>query len=143
MEQYTTIQEVQQLLEKMYNDLNSIYYNNELAPTLITIMKSRHGKDLGWGSAEKIWYQKEDNDNHESNAYYEINICADALYMSIHEIANIMLHEMAHIYNAQNNIKDTSRFGTYHNKKYAQTAESHGLICREDPNGKTDIVLLS
>ena len=136
MKQYTTIQEVHQLLEKMYNDLNSICYNNELAPTLITIMKSRHGKDLGWGSAEKIWFQKKGNESHEATAYYEINICADALYLPIHEIACIMLHEMAHIYNAQNDIKDTSRSGTYHNKKFAQTAERHGLVCKEDPNRK-------
>jgi hypothetical protein len=103
-------------------------------------MKSRHGKELGWGSAEKIWFQKDssaDTENQNAPSYYEINICADALYLSIYKIAEIMLHEMAHIYNAQNDIKDTSRAGTYHNKKYAEVAEAHGLICTEDPNKKS------
>ena len=40
-----------------------------------------------------------------------------------------MLHEMAHLYNLENGIKDTSRAGTYHNAKFKATAEEHGLIC--------------
>lgn len=37
------------------------------------------------------------------------------------------MHEMAHLYNLQNGIKDTTRSGTYHNKKFKETAELHGL----------------
>lgn len=136
MKQYTTIHDIQQLLEKMFNDFNSEFYNNELAPTMITIMKSRHGKELGWGTTNRVWYQKDTKESNSTNSFFEINICADALYLPIHDIAEIMLHEMAHIYNVQNQIKDTSRNGTYHNKHFASTAKSHGLLCDKSPNSK-------
>lgn len=136
MKEYTNIHDIQQLLEKMFNDLNVEFYDNTLAPTLITIMKSRHRKELGWGTSGKVWHQKDSTENKELTSYYEINICADALYLSILDIAEIMLHEMAHIYNSQNDIKDTSRNGTYHNKHFTTTATEHGLICDKTPNHK-------
>ena len=37
-------------------------------------------------------------------------------------------HEMCHHYCAVNNIKDTSRGGTYHNKKFKEVAEGTGAI---------------
>lgn len=133
MKKNTTIQDIQHTLEKLFNDLNSEYYNNELPPILITIMKSRHGKELGWATAGEVWHQKENGDSENTNSYYEINICADALHLSINDIAEIMLHEMAHIYNTQHHIIDTSRNGTYHNKRFALTAQAHGLICESTP----------
>ena len=130
---YDSIQDVQNLLEKMFRDFNARFYNNELIPAMITIMKSRRGGQLGWCSSQKIWFQKDvgsiDKESEYKDTHYEINICADALNMSIHELADTMLHEMAHLYNLINDIKDTSRSGTYHNKRYQETAETHGLIC--------------
>ena len=38
-----------------------------------------------------------------------------------------MLHEMAHLYNLNHGIKDVSNNGYYHNKKFKETAEAHGL----------------
>lgn len=34
---------------------------------------------------------------------------------------------MAHLYNLQIDVQDTSRSGTYHNTKFKKTAEQHGL----------------
>ena len=133
MKKNTTIQDIQYTLENLFNDLSSEYYDNELPPTLITIMKSRHRKELGWATAGEVWHQIENGNSEEMISYYEINICADALYLSINDIAEIMLHEMAHIYNAQCHIIDTSRNGTYHNKRFASTAQAHGLICESTP----------
>ena len=39
-----------------------------------------------------------------------------------------MLHEMAHLYNLNHGIKDVSNNGYYHNKKFKETAEAHGLV---------------
>lgn len=44
-----------------------------------------------------------------------------------------MLHEMIHLFNLENGVKDTSRGGTYHNKKFKEAAEKHGLIVESDP----------
>lgn len=40
-----------------------------------------------------------------------------------------LLHEMAHLYDLENGIKDSSGTNNaYHNKRFKETAESHGLI---------------
>lgn len=39
---------------------------------------------------------------------------------------------MVHLYNLQIGVQDTSRSGTYHNKKYKEAAEQHGLIVDKD-----------
>ncbi len=38
-----------------------------------------------------------------------------------------MLHEMAHLYNLTHGIEDVNNNGYYHNKKFKETAEAHGL----------------
>jgi hypothetical protein len=44
-----------------------------------------------------------------------------------------MLHEMAHLYNLVHGIKDNSNNGYYHNLKFKETAEAHGLIISKHP----------
>jgi hypothetical protein len=39
---------------------------------------------------------------------------------------------MCHLQNLQREIQDTSRSGTYHNRKFKETAESVGLIVEKD-----------
>lgn len=43
-----------------------------------------------------------------------------------------LLHEMAHLYNAQSGIQDTCRSGLYHNKQFKRAAEEHGLVVSKD-----------
>lgn len=64
--------------------------------------------------------------------YYEINVCAEHLARPFKEVAGTLLHEMVHLYNVQNGIKDTSRGGTYHNLKFKNSAALHGLIVEND-----------
>ena len=40
---------------------------------------------------------------------------------------------MGHLWNLQNEVQDTARGGTYHNKKFKQIAEEHGLIIEQHP----------
>ena len=47
----------------------------------------------------------------------------------IEETLDTMLHEMVHLYCRENNIKEVSRGGKYHNKKFKGIAEAHGLTC--------------
>ncbi len=56
----------------------------------------------------------------------------------IGEVAATMLHEMAHLYNLTHGIEDVSNNGYYHNKKFKETAEAHGLhIEKHDKYGWT------
>lgn len=40
---------------------------------------------------------------------------------------------MVHLWNLQTDVQDTSRGGTYHNKKFKAVAEEHGLIIDQHP----------
>ena len=40
-----------------------------------------------------------------------------------------MLHEMVHLYCRENGIKEVSRGGKYHNKRFKAEAERRGLVC--------------
>lgn len=40
-----------------------------------------------------------------------------------------MIHEMVHLYCREHGIKEVSRGGAYHNKKFKEVAEAHGLTC--------------
>mgnify|MGYP000003553189 FL=1 len=39
---------------------------------------------------------------------------------------------MVHLMNLQNKVQDTSRSGMYHNKKFKEVAEKHGLTVEKD-----------
>lgn len=40
-----------------------------------------------------------------------------------------MPHEMVHLYCREHGIKEVSRGGSYHNKRFKEIAEAHGLTC--------------
>jgi ribosomal protein S6 len=42
-------------------------------------------------------------------------------------VAATMLHEMAHLYDLTYRIKDVRNNGYYHNMKFKETTEAHGL----------------
>lgn len=58
----------------------------------------------------------------------EINIGAGTLSRPIENVCATLLHEMVHYFNYENGIQDTSRGGTYHNKRFKTEAEARGLI---------------
>ena len=71
-----------------------------------------------WNSALDIWNIRLKD---------VLQICAEYIDRPIGEVAATMLHEMAHLYNLTKGIKDVSNNGYYHNKKFKETAETHGL----------------
>lgn len=80
----------------------------------------------GWCTGWKAWSDNENADKDEG--YYEICITSEHLNREPKEVAETMLHEMAHLYNTLQGVQDCSRSGLYHNKKYKDAAEAHGLI---------------
>ena len=134
-------------LESLFSSFNQKFYNGELQTPVITISPDTTRGAYGWCTSWKAWsnldpeekttdisqMSKEDLDALQNEGFYEINICAEHLARSFNLIAETLLHEMVHLYNLQIGVQDTSRNGTYHNKKYKEAAEKHGLTVGKDP----------
>lgn len=113
-----------EFLENAYDVLNLKYFNGELPKVVIVSMSNP--KEYGHYSLYDAWAT-------EDMAYREISISAETLNRKIENTIATLLHEMTHHYNAMNNIKDCSRNGTYHSKKFKEQAELRGLIIEYDP----------
>ena len=115
-------------LEELFMVLNERYFNDELVKPVITISPNTAKVNCyGWCTTYKAWKEKDGGDG-----YFEINIVAEHLARPFYDVAGTMLHEMVHLYNLEKGVKDTSRAGTYHNKKFKDYAESHGLNVAKD-----------
>lgn len=116
-------------LHKAFDMFNKEYYKGQL-PTPIIIVQTRGNKKntLGWCTINPIWENSETNEKK-----YEINIVAETLNRGIHKVMSTLLHEMVHLHNLINGIKDVSRGNTYHNMRFKEVAERHGLIIEHDP----------
>ena len=110
-------------LEKMFRALNDRYFGGKLPEPIITIQSTP--KSYGHISVQKVWKSGEDN-------RHEINIGAGTLDRPIENVTATLLHEMVHLYNMENGIKDTSRGGTYHNKRFKTEAEKRDLLIDYD-----------
>jgi len=66
---------------------------------------------MGHCTVAKVWRKKEDS-------AYELNIAAEVLNYPIEETLDTLLHEMVHLYCRENGIKEVSRGGKYHNKRF-------------------------
>ncbi len=115
-----TMAEAQLALMNAFNKINADFFNGELEKVIITLKEGAKKNAYGWIEVKKNWKQgKEER--------HEINISADFLDRPINHIIATLIHEMCHLYAIQNNIKDTSRANIYHNKKFKEIAENHGL----------------
>ncbi len=118
------ISEVTAFLEKAYDILNQQYFESCLPRVVITIQSSP--KAYGHYVPREVWQEQEIR-------YREINLGAESLNRPIANTIATLIHEMVHHYCAMSGIKDTSRGGTYHNKKFKEQAELRGLIIGYDP----------
>lgn len=114
-------------LGELFDMFNAHLFNNEVEKPVITISPDTTSGAYGWCTTQKIW--KSDDEE-----YYEINICAEHLNRPIKEVCATLIHEMVHLDNLIKGIKDTSANGRYHNKKFKETAEAHGLIIEKQGN---------
>lgn len=111
-------------LHKGFLLLNNRMFQGALPTPAILVQNqgTRKRNILGWCTQEKIWADKE-----KTIQMFEINITAEYLNRPVTEIMGTMLHEMVHLYCNIHDIKDTSRAGTYHNKRFKEQAESFGM----------------
>ncbi len=124
------ISKMQNKLESSFTFLNDSLFDGSIKPVFITIQSQGRKKNtLGWASTINFW----ENGSPESGKQ-EINICAEYLKRPVAEIMETMVHEMVHIWNAQNSIKDCSKSGR-HNMKFKTKCESVGLNCEKGNKG--------
>jgi hypothetical protein len=107
-------------LHQAFDKANKVLFNGELPSVVITMNPRGKTKSLGWFTVNPAWT----NGNEE---YHEINISPETLNRDFVEIIQTLVHEMLHLHNHVNGVKDTSRGNTYHNKKFLQSALEHGF----------------
>ena len=125
MKQLTEYNRVSGYLNKIFNKLNERYFESALTKPIITIQSTP--KAYGHVSVAEIWHSDE-------KGRRELNIGAGTINRPIEHVVATMLHEMVHIYCLENGIKDTSRGGVYHNKRFKEQAEKRDLIIEHDSN---------
>lgn len=114
-------------LEKMFRELNKHYFENKLPEPIISLKKTPSA--YGHITCSKVWQAGGENK-------YEINISSATLDRPIEETASTLLHEMVHEYCMESGIKDTSNNGVYHNRRFKEQAEAHGLeVAHHDKYG--------
>ena len=119
MENMTEYKSAAEHLDHLFDLLNARYFENALSKPIITIQSTP--KVFGHVTVDEIWKAGEEK-------RHELNIGAETISRPIANVAATMIHEMVHLYNMANQIKDTSRGGTYHNKAFKREAEARDLI---------------
>ena len=132
-------------LEHLFDIFNDHFFEGTLKPAVIIASTSGRKNAFGWCTTWKAWTANNKKDIHslsptpeeleilnEQDGYYEINLCAEYLNRPFDEVCGTLLHEMVHLYNLQNHIKDTSRGGIYHNSRFREMAEHFGLNVDKD-----------
>jgi len=87
---------------------------------MITIQTAGRKKAYGWHSKDR-W---EDQNGHLRT---EINLSAEYINRPAEDICETIIHEMAHLVNSKNGIKDCTPT-QYHNKHFKTSAEALGLV---------------
>ena len=123
-----TLQQSVKNLEELFDIFNEKLYDGELEKPIISIQSDRTNRAYGWCTTYKAW------ETTDGESYYEINLCAEHMTRSFEEICGTLIHEMAHLYNLLNDIKDCNA-SQYHNKKFKDAAEAHGLIVEKTKYG--------
>jgi len=114
------ISEIVKRTEDIFDMLNAQFYNGELSRPAITVSPDGGRGAYGWCTIHEVWDAK-------GEKYREINLCAEYLNRPLTDVCATLLHEMAHLYNLVHGIADVSNNGYYHNTKFKDTAEAHGL----------------
>jgi hypothetical protein len=138
-----SLQPVIEKLERLFSTFNDEFYEGQLEKPVITVSPDTTKGAYGWCTAYRAWtnnghQQKsildmtaEEVEALKKEGFYEINICAEHLSRPFEQIAETLLHEMVHLKNLMDGVQDTSRGGTYHNRKFKEVAEHHGLTVEQ------------
>lgn len=112
-------------LHRLYAYINNNKFDGQLPEVILTVQSKGKTNAYGWFSVNKVW-------EHGQDRKHEINISAESINRGYIEVARTLWHEMIHLYCAENDIKDCSRGGTYHNKRFKQVSEQYGFYYPDD-----------
>jgi hypothetical protein len=99
----------------------------QIPPVVVVIASGTDGRQARWGHhAPQRWRV-----GLEDRA--EIMISGEGLKRGASAVLGTLLHEAAHALAAARGIKDSSRQGRYHNKRYKILAEELGITVEHDP----------
>lgn len=107
---------VEKEVEQMYNKMNSSFFLGRLPVVRVTTSKAKIRK--------KYWYVE------KKERIWNIRVHIDCLQQAINRpdvFCGQLLHQIIHIYCAENKIKETCRGEQYHNKIFAEYAEMYGI----------------
>ena len=125
MKEITTYVEAVEYLNTLFDLLNARFFDNELERPTITIQSTP--KALGHFSTRKDTWVSSVGLSHE------VNIGAGNLGFEIDMLLSVLTHELVHYYCHIHGIKDVSRGSMYHNQRFKEAAEAHGLTVERDP----------
>ena len=120
MKELTSYNRVAGYLNKLFDLLNQVFFESALSRPTITIQSTPRAYGH-FSLRDDTWISK-------NGMSHEINIGAGTLARPIEDICATLLHEMVHYHNYVLGIQDCSRGGTYHNRRFRDSAEAHGLI---------------
>lgn len=126
-------------LYRVFNLLNEALFNSELPEVQIVVMETAKSNAYGWFTPYASWTDaKGEVEKFEialSAEYLNSKLSYDGTEQRYLKIIETLLHEMIHLYCHVNDIKDTSRQGRYHNKRFKEACEQHGMYFEiESPN---------
>lgn len=127
MKENTSYSRVIAYLNKVFKYINEAFFDNELPVPVITTQSTprAYGHFTPW----KSWTIDKAG---EKIGQVEINLGAETLNRPIENTVATLIHECVHYYCYLHDIKDTSRGGSYHNKRFKEEAEKRGLIIEYD-----------
>lgn len=119
-----TIAQVITALEKTWTAIQA--QHDELPAVVIAVASGTSGRQPVWGHFAALRWQ------HGTTKLPEILIAGEGLNRPVTDVLATLLHEAAHALAHVRGIKDTSRQGRWHNKKFAALAAELGLDAAKD-----------
>lgn len=128
-----TVEQLSTVVQTVERVWRMIGERHDLDPVAISIttgnrQRQRGSDSMRWGHfAADRWAVRDGRQLHE------VMIAGELLALSGEDVLETLLHEAAHAAAHRDGVKDTSRGGRYHNKRFKNYAERMGLTVERGP----------
>lgn len=129
MKQTTNMSRVIGEIQSIGRKLNKDWFNGELDMDRVIWTVQSTPKAYGHFTPY-LSYRVHDKEGERGAV--EINLGGGTLDRPVELVISTMCHELTHYYNWSHGVKDCSRQGQYHSKKFKLEAEKHGLRIEYD-----------
>lgn len=122
-----SIRPIIEALEGAHAHFNGALFGGRLRTSpVITVQTKGRKNALGW-----YWAQRWVNGTSKPA---ELNVSAEDLKRPAADVLETLVHEMVHQRADEEGVKDTSRNGAYHNKRFGAMAAEAGLCVPAEPD---------